>query len=201
VLRHPIETKAGAGHVQRPSICRRIAGIGFRDPAMPLALAPAVRCSVVESGRSQLSDRRQTLVELRPPYGVLPSIFQPVRRSGWAPLLDFRSLQHMQASAIVLVAASFPKLAALPPSGFGYPHDGFIPPKPGRFCFVPAALLGFALRSFPLSHGARSVSTRADPHADCSSGSQRRTKRRGRPGRPRLLGFAPCGSPLRPPRY
>jgi len=40
-----------------------------------------------------------------------------------------------------------PKLAAHPPAGFGYPLGGFIPPTPGRFCFAPAALMGFALRS------------------------------------------------------
>jgi hypothetical protein len=55
--------------------------------------------------------------------------------------------------------------------------------------------------AFPSRIGARSVSTRADPHADCSSGSQRRARRRGRPGRPRLLGFDPCRSPLQPPCY
>jgi hypothetical protein len=61
--------------VQRPSIRRPIAGIGFRDPALPLALAPAVRFSGVESGWPQLSDQQQTLIELGLPYGVLPSIF------------------------------------------------------------------------------------------------------------------------------
>jgi hypothetical protein len=30
-----------------------------------------------------------------------------------------------------------------PPSGFGHPLDGLLPPKPCRFCFTPAALLGF----------------------------------------------------------
>jgi hypothetical protein len=32
-----------------------------------------------------------------------------------------------------------------PPSGFGYPLDGFRPSTPGRACFVPTALLGFHL--------------------------------------------------------
>jgi hypothetical protein len=41
----------------------------------------------------------------------------------------------------------------VPPSGFGYPLDGLLPPSPCRFCFAPAALMGFALRSFPLSQG------------------------------------------------
>jgi hypothetical protein len=35
----------------------------------------------------------------------------------------------------------------VPSSGFGYPLDGFLPRCPGRLCFAPTALLGFALRS------------------------------------------------------
>jgi hypothetical protein len=54
---------------------------GFRDPAVPLALAPAVRFSNLDAGRLQLSGRQQTLVGLQPPYGVLPSNFQSTRRS------------------------------------------------------------------------------------------------------------------------
>ena len=123
---------------------------GFRDPALPLALAPAVRFSILDSGRLQLSGRRQTLVGLEPPYGVLPSNFQSVRRSGQTTLMDFRSLQHVQISAIAFLCPEIPNLRAHPPAGFAYPLDGFIPPKPGRFCFTPAALMGFALRSFPL---------------------------------------------------
>jgi hypothetical protein len=117
---------------------------------MPLALAPAVRCSVANSGRSRLSDWLQTLVGLWPPYGVLPRTFQPARRSGRAPLMDFRSLQHLQESAIAFLCPELPVLRTHPPSGFGCPLDGFFPPNPGRFCFTPAALMGFTLRSFPL---------------------------------------------------
>jgi hypothetical protein len=43
----------------------------------------------------------------------------------------------------------------VPPSGFGYPLDGFLPSNPRRLCFAPAALLGFTLRSFLLSKGIR----------------------------------------------
>jgi hypothetical protein len=43
----------------------------------------------------------------------------------------------------------------VPPSGFGYPLDGFLPSSPCRLCFAPAALLGFPLRSVPLSKGIR----------------------------------------------
>jgi hypothetical protein len=43
----------------------------------------------------------------------------------------------------------------VPPSGFGYPLDGFLPSIPCRFSFTPTALLGFALRSFLLPNGFR----------------------------------------------
>jgi hypothetical protein len=51
----------------------------------------------------------------------------------------------------------------VPPSGFVYPLGGFLPSIPCRFCFTPAALLGFALRRFPLSQGCRSVSAPPRP--------------------------------------
>jgi hypothetical protein len=187
--------------VQRPSSRRCIACIGFRDPALPLALAPAVRFSIVRSGRLQLSERRQTLVGLRPPYGVLPSNFQPVRRSGQATLMDFRSLQHILAAAIAFDAGSFPHsrrfrlqgLATLVTVSSRRNRAGFISHRQRSW--------DSPFGAFPSRNGARCVSARADPLAGCSSGSQRRTKRRGRPGRMRLLGFDPCESPLRPPRY
>ena len=46
----------------------------------------------------------------------------------------------------------------VPPSGFGYPLDGLLPSDPCQLCFTPTALLGFALRSFPLSEGIHNVS-------------------------------------------
>jgi hypothetical protein len=42
-----------------------------------------------------------------------------------------------------------------PPTRFGYPLDGLLPSIPCRFYFTPAALLGFTLRSVPLSQGTR----------------------------------------------
>jgi len=43
----------------------------------------------------------------------------------------------------------------VPPTGFGHPLGGLLLPSPCRFYFTPAALLGFALRSFLLSEGIR----------------------------------------------
>jgi hypothetical protein len=41
------------------------------------------------------------------------------------------------------------------PTGFDYPLDALLPSMPRRFCFAPAALMGFTLRSFPLPKGIR----------------------------------------------
>jgi hypothetical protein len=56
----------------------------------------------------------------------------------------------------------------VPPTGFGYPHGDLLPPRPGRLFFTPAALLGFALRSFLLPKGVDRVSAETGPHAVCS---------------------------------
>jgi len=50
-----------------------------------------------------------------------------------------------------------------PPSGFDYPLDGLLPRTPGRFCFAPAALLGFALRRFHLPGSIPGLSTVNNP--------------------------------------
>jgi hypothetical protein len=85
----------------------------------------------------------------------------------------------------------------VPPSGFGYPPDGFLPAIPCRFYFTPAALKGFTLRSFPLSKGTRRVTARVNPHT-VSPTVLLAAEAAGRPGRPRFLGFDPLESPLRP---
>jgi hypothetical protein len=83
-----------------------------------------------------------------------------------------------------------------PPSGFGYPRGGLRPPSPCRFCFAPAALLGFTLRSFLLPEGVHAVSDLADPltvqpvvvpAAEAVS----------RPDGPRFPGFDPSENPRR----
>jgi hypothetical protein len=86
----------------------------------------------------------------------------------------------------------------VPPSGFGYPLGGLLPSIPCRSCFVPAALVGFTLRSFLLAEGIRSVTTRTSPHAVSPVGAPA-AEAVDRPNRPQLLGFDPSESPWRPP--
>jgi hypothetical protein len=85
----------------------------------------------------------------------------------------------------------------VPPPGFGYPLDGFLPSCPCQLCFTPAALLGFTLRSLTQNRYP-DVSTWKDPPTVSPAVSPRRCSRRtasGRYARPRLLGFHPPKSP------
>jgi len=75
-------------------------------------------------------------------------------------------------------------------SGFGYPLDDFRPSIPGRFCFAPAALLGFTLRSSALTRYP-GLSTRMSPPAVSPCRRSRCLTAAGRFGRLRLLGFDP----------
>jgi hypothetical protein len=83
----------------------------------------------------------------------LPSKTWPADRSRRTPLMDFCSLQHMQDAAIHSSRAFQARYG--PRTGFDYPLRGFRPPNPGRLCFTPAALVGFALRSVLLRRGGR----------------------------------------------
>jgi hypothetical protein len=75
--------------------------------------------------------------------------------------MGFRSLQHSRVRRST--AASVAGARYVPPAGFGYPLGGLRPPSPCRFYFAPAALVGFALRSFLLSEGIRCVSGAEGP--------------------------------------
>lgn len=85
-----------------------------------------------------------------------------------------------------------------PPPGFGHPLDSLRPPGPRRPCFVPAALLGFSLRSVPLSKGCRRCSQRGGPAYRFSRRSTPCPKAKGRCAEPRFPGFNPPESPWRP---
>jgi hypothetical protein len=76
--------------------------------------------------------------------------------------MGFASLQHLRSPR-----STQPRVLPtryVPPSGFGYPLGGFLPRVPRRFCFTPAALLGFSLRRFPLPQGFHGVSAGKNPH-------------------------------------
>jgi hypothetical protein len=108
--------------------------------------------------------------------------------------MDFCSLQHLRNPR----STSSRALPAryVPPSGFGYPLDGLLPAIPCRFCFTPAALLGFALRSFRLSKGIRRITARMHPPT-VSLAVLLVAVATGRPGKPRFLGFDPSENPWR----
>jgi hypothetical protein len=111
--------------------------------------------------------------------------------------LDFYSLQHIKVRKSTCRGVSRPRY--VPPSGFGYPLDGLLLPSPCQPCFMPTALLGFTLRSIPLSQGFRDVSARMNPPA-VSPDSTAFAEAMTHPVRPRLLGFDPSESPLRAER-
>jgi hypothetical protein len=108
--------------------------------------------------------------------------------------MDFCSLQHIKVRKSTSRRVS--RSCYVPPSGFGYPLDGLLLPSPHRPCFVPTALLGFTLRSIPLSQGIQHVSTWMNPHAVLPV-STTAAEATARSIRFRLLGFYPCESPLR----
>jgi hypothetical protein len=82
----------------------------------------------------------------------------------------------------------------VPLSGFGYPLSGLLPSKPCRFCFAPAALMGFALRSLLLLEGNRAVSGSEEPTYRSLVAYTLAPKCRGRLDEPRFLGFDPSES-------
>jgi len=67
--------------------------------------------------------------------------------------MGFRPLQHLKDPKVHLPQAF--RARSVPPSGFDYPLDGFLPSNPRRPCFMPTALMGFTLRSVPPLEGTR----------------------------------------------
>jgi len=110
--------------------------------------------------------------------------------------MGFGSLQHIRCRRSAWRGLS-PALH-VPSSGFDHPLDVLLPSIPCRFCFTPAALMGFALRSIPLSKGNRPFPARKNPPTVHPSVYPRTRRSGGRLDRPRFLGFNPSESPWRP---
>jgi hypothetical protein len=85
----------------------------------------------------------------------------------------------------------------VPPSGFGYPLDGFLPSIPCRFCFTPAALMGLTLRSFLLPEAIRVIGP-GRTHLPFHLAVFPPIASPGRPDRHRFLGFAASRSAWQP---
>jgi len=166
---------------------------GLGDPTLPLAFSSAVWFFFPTGFAGyRLSDRTSPLLEFRLPLEHYPTIPSQLAAAGrllsWA-LVPF-STSRIEGPLAAGVPARY-----VPPSGFGYPHGGFLPSNPCRSCFIPAALMGFTLRRFLLPEGIRGVTTRKHPHAVPPSVIPA-TEAPGRPDRLRLLGFFPSRSPL-----
>jgi hypothetical protein len=136
----------------------------FIGSAVPLCRWPFPRlCGFPSPGRADHVKRPvHPLFEFRVPPESCPTSPSPPATAGkhlswaFAPYSARRSGSPLAAG---VACARY-----VPPAGFGYPLGGLLLPSPCRFCFAPAALLGFALRSFLLSEGIRRVSGRKNPH-------------------------------------
>jgi hypothetical protein len=130
---------------------------------------------------------------------VLPSEAWPTGRrpkpeNRSAPLMGFRSLRHIRDRRSTLREPC--QTRCVPPTGFGYPLGGLLPPSPCRPYFVPAAPLGFSPSELPPP--ARCPGRYRPDGPTCRFASRcSRWRATGRTGWPRLLGFDPCERPWR----
>jgi len=133
----------------------------FCDPAVPLV--PYLGCTVfllrVAAGDC-LGYRPHPLVELHLPL-EFPQRHLPDHRSD--QVLSWALAPYSTRGTRGPLAAGFKPARYVPPSGFGYPLDGLLPRIPCRFCFTPAALLGFTLRRFPLPEDLAKLSPGRNP--------------------------------------
>jgi hypothetical protein len=132
----------------------------FGDPAMPLVLTSAVRFSFSGLGRRLFRLPVTSSRRASPSFRVLPS-------NSYSAVTTAKSSHGLLVpTALEESEVHFSRASParyVPPSGFGYPLGGLLPRIPCRSYFVPAALLGFTLRRFPLPAGFRGVSAGRDP--------------------------------------
>jgi hypothetical protein len=143
----------------------------LHDPALPFGLPPAVRFFLTSLRRPQLSDR----CILSSSSTFLQRIAQHilVRQPQSTDTSHGLSLPSAhQGTAVHSTRAC--RARYVPPSGFGYPLGGLLPPSPCQSCLIPAALMGFTLRSFPLPEGIRRFPGQKNPHAVSPVGFSRR---------------------------
>jgi hypothetical protein len=134
----------------------------FRNPALPLVLTSAVRSSLSRLRRLPVKVAEHILSSsLLLPLESYPAT--PTRPAATDQVLSWALVPYSTSGIEDPLRAGMPTRYG-PPSGFGYPLDGFRPAIPCRFYFTPAALLGFTLRRFPLSEGIACVSARKRPH-------------------------------------
>jgi len=133
----------------------------FRDPASPLTLASAVRFSLSRLRRLPVKVADHVLSSsLLLPLESYPAT--PTRPAATGQVLSWALVPYSTSGIEDPLHAGMPTRYG-PPSGFGYPLDGFLPAIPCRFCFTPAALMGFTLRRFLLTEGIACVSAWKNP--------------------------------------
>ena len=110
---------------------------------MPLTVFPALRCSLGWRRRRSQSPA-YPLCELSLRLRRYPT--NPSRRHAAAGSSHELCRPTAHQATRVHITRALPA-RFVPPAGFGHPLDGLLPSGPCRFCFTPAALLGFTLRS------------------------------------------------------
>jgi hypothetical protein len=160
---------------------------------LPLAVSSAVWLFFNGLRWSLFSVQSNPLFEFRLPPEYYPA--KPSWPAATGQLLSWASVPYSTSRIKGPLDAGLPA-RYVPPSGFGYPLGGLLPSIPCRFCFAPAALVGFTLRSFLLPKGIRCVTTRMGPPT-VQPAVAPAAEALGRPNRPQFLGFDPSRSPLR----
>jgi hypothetical protein len=116
----------------------------LRDPTSPLAISSALWFYVTGRHPKALSSFR---THLSSSFAFLQSISwsdrasAPSGKASPATLLGFCSLQHIRDTGVYLPRVCLTRY--VPPSGFGYPPGGLLPPCPRQPYFMPTALMGF----------------------------------------------------------